>query len=130
MRLTSCLRSHTSKKKRFVRIAVAEGSRKEKAEMNLPHFNAEASLYQSIGRYQASRAGRRAEGGVNPAWLGFPSSPSYASAAWGRFPYFCLPTYCCKLFGGCGFYCWWCWPIPMGPATAITARGFGAESIG
>jgi hypothetical protein len=90
--------------------------------MNLPHFNAEASLYPSIGGYQASRAGRGAEGGVNPAL------PSYASAAWG--PYFCIPAYCCELFRGCGFYCRWCWPIPIGPATAITARGFGAESIG
>jgi len=42
--------------------------------MSLPSFNAEASLYQSIGRYQASGIGGTAEWGVYPARRGFPCS--------------------------------------------------------
>jgi hypothetical protein len=42
--------------------------------MNLPRFSAEESLYQSIGWYQAGWIGRGAEGGINPARLGFPCS--------------------------------------------------------
>jgi hypothetical protein len=42
--------------------------------MNLPRFNAEASLWQSVGRYQASGIGGTAEGGVYPARRGFPCS--------------------------------------------------------
>jgi hypothetical protein len=42
--------------------------------MNLPRFNAEASVYQSVGRYQASGIGGTAEGGVYPARRGFPCS--------------------------------------------------------
>src|SRR5205807_10647097 len=49
-------------------------SRGREGRMNLPRFNAEASLYHSIGLYQASGIGHRAEGGVFPARRGFPCS--------------------------------------------------------
>jgi hypothetical protein len=66
--------------------------------MNLPRFNAEASLYRSIGRYQASGIGRRAEGGVNPARRGFPCSMCHHLCAGGSGP--CYRWCACACLGG------------------------------